>query len=188
MAIRQDHIDRIIEAWAREMPGVDTAPMALVGRLLRASRHVERDIEQRLVTFGLNLTEFNILGALRRNGSPYRMAPAELSRSLLLTSGGLTKRLDRLEQDGLIARSPDPNDRRSVLVRLTPEGRNLIEEALSDHLGNEAGLVAPLSPEQRDALTSALRTLLMSYEDGFQPRRRRRPAAGAAASVLVDNE
>ncbi len=173
MATTKDHVDWIVEAWAREMPGVDTSPMALVGRLLRASRHLQRDIERRLAAFGLNITEFNVLAALRRTGSPYRMAPVELSRSLLLTSGGLTKRIDRLELHGFIERSPDPDDRRSVLVGLTPAGRELIEEAVSAHLRNEAVLVAPLSPEQRDALTDVLRTLLVSFEDGAQPGRRR---------------
>jgi DNA-binding MarR family transcriptional regulator len=173
MVTTKDHVDWIVEAWAREMPGVDTTPMALVGRLLRASRHLQRDIERRLAAFGLNITEFNVLAALRRTGSPYRMAPVELSRSLLLSSGGLTKRIDRLELHGFIERSPDPDDRRSVLVGLTPAGRELIEEAVSAHLRNEAVLIAPLSPEQRDALTGVLRTLLVSLEDGPQLRRRR---------------
>ena len=101
------------------------------------------------------------------------MAPADLSRSLLLTSGGLTKRIDRLEQEGLIARSPALDDRRSVLVGLTPAGLAMIDEAVGAHLANEARLIAPLSPEEREAVTGALRTLLASFEDGAQPRRRR---------------
>src|SRR5712691_10825370 len=120
--ITKDHVDWIIEAWAQEMQGADTSAMAVVGRLLRASRHLEREIERQLALFDLNITEFNILAALRRAGAPYRLAPVDLSRSLLLTSGGLTKRVDRLELEGLIERSPDLGDRRSVLVGLTPAG------------------------------------------------------------------
>jgi DNA-binding MarR family transcriptional regulator len=167
--MKKDHVDWIVEAWARELPGVDTSAMALIGRLLRTSRHLQRRIESRLAPFGLNVTEFNILGALRRTGSPYRLAPTDLSRSLLLTSGGLTKRLDHLELHGLVERTPDPGDRRSVLVGLTPAGHALIDEALDVHLSNEAQLVAPLSADQRDALTGILRTLLVSLGDTRRP-------------------
>ena len=176
--MEKDQLDWIAEGWAREMPGVDTSAMAVVGRLLRASLHLKRGVERGLATFGLNMTEFNVLAALRRSGSPYRLAPAELSRSLLLSSGGLTKRIDRLELDGLIQRSPDPDDRRSVLVGLTPAGRDIIEEAVRAHLRNEAQLIAPLSPEQRDALTDVLRSLLLSFEDGPQPKRQRAGSGG----------
>jgi cytochrome b561 len=177
----KDHIDWIVEEWAREMPGVDTSAMAVIGRLLRTSRHLQRRIEGRLAPYGLNMTEFNILGALRRTGSPYRLAPTELSRSLLLTSGGLTKRLDRLESHGLIERRPDPGDRRSVLVGLTPAGQALIEDAIGAHLSNEAQLVAPLSTAQQDALTAILRTLLVAFDDGSHPTgRRARPQPAAA--------
>jgi DNA-binding MarR family transcriptional regulator len=176
----KDHVDRIIEAWAREMPGVDTSPMAVVGRLLRASRHLQRGIERQLAVFGLNMTEFNILAALRRTGTPYRIAPADLSRSLLLTSGGLTKRIDRLEVEGLIERSPALDDRRSVLVGLTPAGLAVIDEAVAVHLRTEAQLIESLSLEDRDALTSVLRTLLASFEDGYQSSRRRVPRPPAA--------
>jgi DNA-binding MarR family transcriptional regulator len=164
----KDHIDRITEAWARELPGVDTTAMAVVGRLLRASRHVQRGIERQLVAFGLKMTDFNSLAALRRTGAPYRMAPADLSRSLLLTSGGLTKRIDRLEHDGLIERTPALDDRRSVLVGLTSAGLALADEAVTVHLRNEARLIQALSSEDMDALTSVLRTLLASFEDGYE--------------------
>jgi DNA-binding MarR family transcriptional regulator len=169
----KDHVDWIVEAWARELPGIDTGPIEVVGRLLRASRHLQRGIERQLETLGLNMTEFNVLGALRRTGTPYRMTPAELSRSLLLSSGGLTKRLDRLELEGLIERSPALDDRRSVLVGLTPAGLTVIDEAVAAHLTNEARLIEPLSHEERDALTSILRTLLASFEDRSEPKRRR---------------
>jgi DNA-binding MarR family transcriptional regulator len=174
MAVHQDHIDWIVEAWRREMPEVDTSPMAVVGRLLRAARHLELAIERRLADFGLNMTEFNVLAALRRTGSPFRMAPVDLSRSLLLSSGGLTKRIDRLEAHGLVERSPDPKDRRSVLVGLTEAGRELIEPAVAEHLTNEAGLIAALSSEQRETLNSVLRSLLVSLDDGRPQRRRAR--------------
>jgi DNA-binding MarR family transcriptional regulator len=177
----RDHVDWILEAWAREMPYADASAMAVVGRLLRASRHLERGIERQLATFGLNITEFNILAALRRAGAPHRLAPVDLSRSLLLTSGGLTKRIDRLELEGLIERTPDPEDRRSVLVGLTPTGLEMIDEAVTVHFQNEARLIQPLSSEQRDSLSNALRTLLASFDDTPRPKRRRETARSPAA-------
>lgn len=170
----KDHVDWIVEEWARELPGVDTTAMAIVGRVLRASRHLQRDIERSLAPFGLNMTEFNILGALRRTGAPYRLAPVALSRSLLLTSGGLTKRLDHLELHGLVERSPDPEDRRSVLVELTPSGYQLVEEAVRAHLSHEARLIAPLSPAEQESLNAILRTFLVSLADGPPQLTRRR--------------
>src|SRR5438034_4279376 len=125
--MHEDHIDRIVAEWDRERPDLDVRPVAAVGRILRAARYLEREIERELESFGLGLTEFNALCALRRAGEPYCVSPKQLGSALLLSSGGLTKLLERLETEGLVSRQPDPHDGRGVVVRLTDSGRQLQE-------------------------------------------------------------
>lgn len=169
----RDIVDRIIEQWARERPELDTRAMATVGRLQRVARYLDREVERELARFGVNLNEFNVLAALRRSGAPYQLAPAELSRTLLLTSGGLTKRIDRLHRAGLVTRTPDPEDGRGLLVGLTERGNDLLTEALAAHLKNETRALAALTSEECDRLGGLLRTLLLSYGDGMQQHRDR---------------
>jgi DNA-binding MarR family transcriptional regulator len=107
---------------------------------------------------------FDLLAALRRAGDPYALNPTELMRSTLLSSGGMTKRIDRLVDEGLVERLPDPNDRRGTLVRLTARGRKLVDETLSVHVANEEKLLDPLSPRERDDLDRLLRKLLAAVE------------------------
>jgi DNA-binding MarR family transcriptional regulator len=162
----EDHIDRIVADWVRERPELDLLPVAVVGRILRASRYLERDVERELATFGLTISEFNALSALRRSGAPYRLSPKHLSSALLLSSGGLTKLLERLEGAGLVRRQPDPEDGRGLLVVLTQAGHALQEEAFAAHLENEEELLAALNAEERATLAAALRKLLASFEAG----------------------
>jgi DNA-binding MarR family transcriptional regulator len=183
-----DNLDRIVDQWAKEMPELDTRPMAAIGRLLRTSRIVERQVESELARFGLNHSEFNVLCALRRAGHPYQLSPADLSRSLLLSSGGLTKRIDRLEHAGLVIRSPDPEDGRGLLVSLTEAGNEKLEVAIVAQVGTEERALAALGPGQRDQLAALLKALLLSYGDRGQARlgrayrlERRMPATGQAA-------
>lgn len=168
--MERDHVDTIVEEWALERPELDTSAIAVVGRVLRVARYLERKIERCLSTFGLGISEFNVLAALGRAGSPYSRSPTQLSQALLLTSGGLTKLLDRLEAAGLIQREPDPTDRRGLLVRLSPDGKARLDEAMNAHLENEERLLADISPEDREDLKRVLRTMLVSFED-HEPRR-----------------
>ena len=168
-----DNVDRIVAQWARELPDLDTRPMATIGRLQRVTRFVDREVERELARYGLNLNEFNVLAALRRAGKPYVLSPAELSRTLLLTSGGLTKRIESLRRAGFVSRVPDPEDGRGLLVGLTTEGADVLSEAMSAHIQNEDRALAALTEEQRDQLTSLLRTLLLSYGDGTRGHRDR---------------
>lgn len=170
---RGDVLDRIVQQWSHELPELDTQAMATIGRLQRAARYVDARVERELARFGLNLSEFNILAALRRSGAPYRLAPAELSRTLLLTSGGLTKRIDRLQAAGIVSRAPDPDDGRGVLVALTDSGHALFRDALSAHLENEDNTLAALDREERAQLAELLRRLLVSFGDGVHSRRDR---------------
>jgi DNA-binding MarR family transcriptional regulator len=168
----QDHTGRILEEWQRESPELDMAPIAVIGRVLRAARYLERAVERELGLHGLNIAEFNALSALRRVGAPFQLTPSELSHHLLFTSGGLTKLLERLERSGLISREPGPGDRRVVLVQLTEEGRVRQEAAMRAHLANEEALLADLSAADREALSGMLRSLLLGLEED---ERRRRP-------------
>lgn len=159
-----DHVDRIVREWAGELPKLDTDAIALIGRVMRASRLLQLEVERSLANFDLTINEFNTLNALRRAGPPHRLSPKDVGVSLLFSSGGLTKLLERLESRGLVAREPDPNDGRGVLVSLTPAGRDLQDRAMRAHQVNEEELLTPLTRAQRESLNSNLRDLLIAFE------------------------
>jgi DNA-binding MarR family transcriptional regulator len=160
----EDHVDWIVRDWATECPSLDTQAMAVIGRILRIARYLERDVELELGRFGLSVSEFNALSALRRRGEPHALSPTELSHALMLSSGGLSKLVERLETRGLVARTRDENDGRGVVVQLTSVGRELQEAAIEAHVANEDELLGPLDPEARGQLTQLLRTLLVAFE------------------------
>jgi DNA-binding MarR family transcriptional regulator len=159
-----DHVDELIDQWRSQRPDLDLDPMATFGRLGRVMTHAGRSIEGVFARHGLNVGEFDVLAALRRAGDPFVMTPTDLSRLLMLSPGGMTNRLDRLEAAGHVSRRPDPDDRRSSLVVLTPAGRVVVDEAVADHVDNERQLLAVLSPTERTALDRALRRLLAQFE------------------------
>lgn len=162
--MRCDHVDRIVEQWARERPDLDASPMGVIGRVARASRHLDLRLEETFRRSGLNAGAFDVLAALRRAGPPYRLSPTALFGSLMLSSGAMTNRIDRLERAGLVARMPDPADRRSVLVELTRAGLDRIDRAVGEHLANEERLLAGLTGRERAELARLLRKLLLSLE------------------------
>lgn len=161
----RDHVDRILEQWHRERPDLDTSPMSVIARISRLSRILERRIAEVLARHGLNESQFGVLAALRRAGPPYCLSPTALYSSLLISSGAMTNRLDRLTAMGLVRRLPDPNDRRSMLVQLTPKGLRVIEDAVAAHTANEQVLLGPLSTTERGTLAGLLRKLLAEHED-----------------------
>jgi DNA-binding MarR family transcriptional regulator len=180
-AVSGDHVDRIIREWAEAVPELDTDPIALVGRLVRASRLLQMEIDRTLGYFDLTINEFNTLCALRRAGPPNRLSPKQVGVSLLFSSGGLTKLLERLESRDLVAREPDPNDGRGVLVSLTPAGKHLQEQAMAAHRVNEEELLSPLTASQRETLNSILRDLLIAFEASAGRMRPGAPPIAAAA-------
>ena len=161
---RADHIDEIVAKWRRARPELDTGPMEIVGRLFRATALADAELTPPLAGFGLQPGWSDLLAALRRAGAPYELNPTELMRATMLSSGGITKRLDRLAWAGLIERRPDPNDRRGTLVRLTRRGKAVIDRAMVVHLANQDRLLRSLGPDQRRALEDLLRTLLLDLE------------------------
>lgn len=161
-----DHVDRIREQWRQERPELDTAALGLFGRLFRCVRLADAKLAEGLRDQELHSGWFDILAALRRVGTPYELNPTELMRATLLSSGGTTKRLDRLAEAGLVERRPDPEDRRGTRVRLTARGRTAIDRAIEAHIANEDALLAGLTPAQRRALDDLLRRLLVGLEAG----------------------
>jgi DNA-binding MarR family transcriptional regulator len=159
-----DHVDGILEQWRRERSDVDTAVLGLIGRLHRAAVLTNAPLAAGLAEHGLQPGWFDLLAALRRSGRPYELNPTHLRRATLLSSGGMTKRLDRLAEAGLVERRADPTDRRGVLVRLTPHGRAVVDEVLEAHVANEERLLRSLKPADRRRLDKLLRTLLADLE------------------------
>lgn len=155
-----DDVDRLLEGWAQERPDLDLAPMATVARLLRTAGAITGRLEATAAAHGLQIPEGDILFTLRRSGEPYRLAPAALSDALLVSSGTLTSRLDRLERKGLIERVPHPTDRRSTEVALTRAGFELADGVIGEHVAGEREMLSALSTRQREQLDGLLRTLL----------------------------
>ncbi len=155
-----DRIDRLAAQWRAERPDLETGVMAEVGRLLVIARIVERSLEATAAQFGVHPSEGDVVFTLRRAGRPYRLSPKGLAAALLVTSGTMTNRLDRLEARGLVRRLPDPHDRRALLVELTEAGRELADRAVEVHLAREEELLAGLSASEREQLSRLTRKLL----------------------------
>lgn len=158
-----DKIDTIISQWRRERPDLDSASIGIIGRLARLVTHVERALADNFARFGLKDGEFDVLATLRRAGAPYQLSPTMLYTTLLLTSGAISKRLDRLENAGWVERLPDPNDRRGMLIRLSPAGLELIEQAMSAHIATQEAALSALAEPQREQLAALLSQWLQSF-------------------------
>ena len=159
-----DHVDEVLAEWRRERPGLDLAPVAVVARIGRAAALLDRGLNANFARFGLNRTSWDVLASLRRVGAPCRRSPTELYRALMRTSGAMTHILDRLEQDGIVERLPDPDDRRGLLVGLTRKGRALVDRVGPTHLKTERQMLAPLTKEEQAELARLLRKLLIGLE------------------------
>jgi DNA-binding MarR family transcriptional regulator len=153
----RDGVDLIIEQWQRERPELDSSPIGIVGRISRLAREIEARLEPVYREHGLEPGWHDILATLRRSGGTLR--PTDLTNASMLTSSGTTKRLDKLESAGLIARAPDPADRRGTLITLTPQGRRLIDALTPAHLDNERRILAGLGEDEQRRLADLLRKL-----------------------------
>ncbi|CAE6902176.1 helix_turn_helix multiple antibiotic resistance protein [Vibrio sp. B1FIG11] len=159
-----DAIDRVVSQWAKEKPELDTEPMAIMGRLMRIAKHMENHVAELHKRYDLKMGEFDVLATLRRSGKPYRLTPSELISSMMLTSGAMTNRLDKLEKKGLIAREHSKEDRRSVTVELTAKGFELIDSLIEQHLQAQHELMGSLSSTEKGQVNQALKLLLPQYE------------------------
>ena len=155
-----DQVDRLVAQWADERPDLDLDAMATVARLLNLARAIEARLAAFAADYDLSIPEADVLFTLRRAGSPHRLSPSAISDALLVPSGTMTNRLDRLERKGLVERVRHPTDRRSMEVQLTERGRALVDEAVVRHVENETEMLAPLSERERATLDRLARRLL----------------------------
>lgn len=162
-----DHIGERREQWHRELPDLDTIGMAILGRARWIAHVVTPAIEKVFAEYGLDRGEFDVLSTLLRSGPPYRLRPTELYRSLMISSGGLTDRLNRLQKAGLIMRSASHEDARSMLVELTAEGRERTERAIREDMAVERTLLEGLNDAEIGQLGALLAKLARTLEDRF---------------------
>ncbi|MEU3664151.1 MarR family transcriptional regulator [Streptomyces sp. NPDC032940] len=160
----KDPVDAIVDQWAAVRPDLDTAAMEVFGRVFRLSRAMGDRMEKAYTPYGISRGEFDVLATLRRSGEPYALSPRQLSATLMLTTGGMTGRLDKLERAGLLRRSPDPHDRRGLRVTLTEKGLELIDEAVGAGLAVQTEALAALDADRAAQLADLLRELLAGTE------------------------
>jgi len=164
-----DHVDEIVAQWAAERPDLDTSPMLVIGRISRLADLVDELLRPVFASHGLGDGDFDVLATLRRHGSPYELTPTELGASTMVTSGAVTKRVDRMVAAGLVERRVSESDARGRHVRLTDRGLALVDEAMTVHVANEARLLAGLTAAERHQLAALLRKTGASMETAGPP-------------------
>ncbi len=164
MVASGDWTDNLLDSWAAIQKGFDVAPYQVTARISRISLHIANHQTEVFGRFGLNRGDVGVLSALRIAGPPYQLSPTRLFKGLMLSSAGITNRLDRLEKRGLVQRTRDPNDRRGVLVEVTAEGRSILEQAVQANTAAERQLVAGLDPAELETLTVLLKKVLAALE------------------------
>ncbi|MFM2060384.1 MAG: hypothetical protein RLZZ507_54 [Cyanobacteriota bacterium] len=162
--MNKDRIDIILEQWQQELPQLDTSAIGIIGRVLRIARLLEKHRESILVDYGLNVWSFDVLATLRRQGQPFCLKPTELYSLLMLSSGAMTNRIDRLEQDEIVTRVRDAEDRRSVMVQLTPKGIQLADTVMPILFEKEKQLLSQFTADELQLFIPMLRKLLMLLE------------------------
>ncbi len=160
-----DEVDRIVDAWARERPDIDFAPLQVLSRVDRLAKHLDRARRSAFTASGLEAWEFDVLAALRRAGMPYQLSPKALLQQTLVSSGTMTNRIDRLVERRLVERRTDPHDGRGVLVVMTDAGREQVDAAITLLLAEEADWLAGLSRADQERLSALLRKLSVEFDD-----------------------
>ena len=154
-----DPVDELLRDWKRERPELNVAPMAIVGRILNLGRVLETRATAWLRGTGIHYTDLDVLATLRRSGAPYRLTPTTLRRSALITSGAMTACLNRLEDLGLVTRSPVEDDRRVLTATLTKKGRQLVDTAIAIRFAEAEDAVGSLTKSEQAALSRLLHKL-----------------------------
>ncbi|PNG20675.1 MarR family winged helix-turn-helix transcriptional regulator [Streptomyces cahuitamycinicus] len=157
--MQTDAVTAIVEQWKRERPDLDAAPMLVLGRLLRLTDALDQRLRPPFQAAGLGGGDFDVLAALRRSGKPYTLSAGELSRTVLVTTGAISKRVDRLQARGLVSRSVAESDSRGRLITLTAEGVELTDELIAVHLDNQRRLLSGLSTDEQTQLADLLERL-----------------------------
>lgn len=166
---RLDAVDRQLEVWARELPGLDLLTEGVVERISKLGRYLERSMNETLAQFGLSYGEFRVLALLRRGGPPYRLSPGYLADALGLSSSAMTNRLDRLESAHVVRRLPDPVDRRGLKIEPTEDGWRIWEEIIAAQAEKENHVASALTDDEKRRLSDLLRVLMLSFEAAEGP-------------------
>ncbi len=166
--IPPDTVDRIIQQWLTQRPTFDISPLAVVGRVSRLSRLIDRRLGENFARHGLENWMYDVLATLWRSGPPYELTAGELVAQTMVTTGAMTNRVDRLAALGLVERRPG-EDRRTVIVHLTEAGRAKVDEVSETHMATERDILSALSPTQRDQLAGLLKKVLVSLGDDAPP-------------------
>lgn len=159
-----DPVDEVLKQWHTARPEVDVRAMAIVGRILRLAGEMERRANEALRPYGLAIWGFDVLGTLRRSGSPYALTPTELTRATMLTTGAMTNRIDRLVELGFVKRIRMTNDRRSLRVKLTSKGKRVVDEAAIARFAEAQSAITTLGAADRRQLAELLRKLIQGIE------------------------
>ena len=160
-----DHVDEIVAQWRRERPAVNVAGMEIIGRLARLEKMIRPLLDEVFAAHDLESWEFDVLATLVRHGDPHQLTPGQLLDSMMITSGAMTNRIDRLERRGFVKRARSSTDGRQVLVSLTAEGATKLDAALLDHAANELAIVELLEPAQREQIVELLRVFHHAISD-----------------------
>jgi DNA-binding MarR family transcriptional regulator len=159
-----DIIDELMFAWRETRPDLDPAPLAVVGRVIVLAQQLEESVEAALARHGLTLGQFDILATLRRKSPKGGLTPSQLLESVMLSSGGMTARLDKLEEAALIVRTPDHDDRRMVVIELTPKGKRVIDSATATRFAEAQSSLPPLVAGELETLARLLRRWLAKFK------------------------
>jgi len=168
-AVDEDWVDRYIAGFLRAYPQIDSEIEGIVDRICKLNKYFVTTLEDTVAEQGLDHAEYKLLVRLRSNGPGATESAGDLSRALVMSSGGMTNLLDRLEERGLVHRTSDPSDRRSVLVGLTAVGKKTIDRAVSTEAAREEAVFEPLTPGERKELNDALRRLMQTFEERLGP-------------------
>ena len=164
-----DAVDQILAEWQAAAPDLDTSPMAVIGRISRLSRLIDRHLARNFMNYGIDDWMYDVLATLRRSGEPHELSPGDLVRHTMVTTGAMTNRIDRLAERGLVERRHDEVDRRRIVVRLTPKGLELVDRIAPDHYQCESDLLNALDQRDCDRLAQILRVLLIDLGDHAPP-------------------
>ena len=159
----KDPFDTVREQWQQERPDLDASGAEVVWRISFLHKHLKKLAGQKLGRYDLPVWSFDVLAALRRAGPPFQATPTALCEATLLTSGAMTNRLDRLEESGMVERTPDPDDRRGIIIQLTPTGKDLVDEAAKVRFEQANDAVSALTSSERRQLAALLRKLVVDH-------------------------
>lgn len=176
--MEHDAVDAMVARWQAERPDLNVSSMGVLARISLAFRLYSRLVEREHARAGLNRATFDVLAMLRQVGAPYRLTPTQLYTSLRVSSGTMTNRIDQLERAGMVTRTPDPHDRRGLVVELTPQGLETVNMLVAWHASQGQQVVSAIPVGLRECLVDGLRALILSLE-----RASRDDDGGAAAET-----